>query len=209
MEIEYFGANCLRISGRGFSIVVDDNLSTLGAKSITKPTDILLKTFSGIPSPKGTRFIADTPGEYEISGVSINGVGARGHMDEEGKQSATIYTIQTDDAKLAVIGHIFPDLSDDQLESIGTVDAAVIPVGGHGYTLDGAGALSIIKKIEPQVIVPTHYADSGLKYEVPQAGLDEALQGLAMKPAETLDKLKIKKAELTDTTKLVVLERQT
>ena len=207
MELNYYGANCLRIATKKTQIVVDDNLTSLGLKPVTKPTDISLKTFAAVADYK-SQFSVDTPGEYEISGVVIHGVAARSHMDEEGKKSAVIYTIAADELKLVVLGHIYPDLSDEQLEQIGTVDIAVVPVGDSGYTMDGIGALKVIKQIEPKVVIPTHYADKAIKYEGPQVELAEALKGLAMEPAETIDKYKPKPADLTDTTKLIVLERQ-
>lgn len=207
MELQYFGANCLRLTTKKATIVVDDNLAGLGQKAITKPTDIALATSTMIPKSEA-RFRADMPGEYEISGVSIHGVAARAYIDEAGKQTAIIYVLAVDDLRVAIIGHIYPELSEDQLEQIGHVDVAVVPVGGNGYTLDGLGALKIIKQIEPKIVVPTHYADKALKYEVPQQELEEASKGLAMEPSEKLDKYKPQRAEFTDTTRLVVLERQ-
>ena len=207
MELTYYGANCLRISTKKAQVVIDDNLDRLGLASVTKPTDIGLHTFSEA-SAKQSRFMADMPGEYEISGVVIHGVSARGHMDEEGQQTAVVYTIAADDLKVAVLGHIYPQLSEDQLEQIGHVDIAVVPVGNSGYTLDGMGALKLIKQIEPKVIIPTHYADKAIKYEVPQVVLAEALKNLAMEPSETIAKYKPKPIDLTDTTRLIILERQ-
>ena len=207
MELSYFGANCLRITTKKAQIVIDDNLDKLGLKSITKPSDISLKTFPAVPD-RSCRFSADRPGEYEISGVVIHGVAARAHMDEEGKQGAIIYTIAADDLKVAVLGHIYPDLSDEQLEQIGAVDIVVVPVGNAGYTLDGIGALKLIKQIEPKAVIPTHYANKAIKYEVPQVELAEAVKGLAMEPSETLAKYRPKPTDLTDTTHLIVLERQ-
>jgi L-ascorbate metabolism protein UlaG (beta-lactamase superfamily) len=207
VELTYYGANCLRVNTKKASIVMDDNLVELGLKSITKPTDIALHTFKTVPT-SGSSFMADMPGEYEISGVIIHGVPARAHMDEQGKHSATIYTIEADDLRVAVIGHIYPELSEDQLEQIGLVDIAIIPVGGNGYTLDGSGALKVIKAIEPKVVIPTHYADKAIKYEVPQAELADTLKNLGMEPAETLDKYKPKTTDLTDTNRLIVLNRQ-
>ncbi|MBI2007611.1 MBL fold metallo-hydrolase [Candidatus Saccharibacteria bacterium] len=207
MELSFYGANCLRISTKKAQIVIDDNLEKLGLKSITKPTDISLHTHSGIPS-KPAHFTADMPGEYEISGVVIHGIAARAHMDDESKESAIIYTVAADDMRTAVLGHIYPDLSEDQLEAIGHVDIAIVPVGNNGYTLDGVGALQVIKKIEPKVVIPTHYADKAIKYEVSQAELAEALKNLGMEPAETLDKYKPNRAEWTDTARLIVLNRQ-
>ena len=207
MELSYFGANCLRITTKKAQIVIDDNLDKLGLKSITKPSDISLKTFAAVPD-RSCRFSADRPGEYEISGVVIHGVAARAHMDEEGKQGAIIYTIAADDLKVAVLGHIYPDLSDEQLEQIGAVDIVVVPVGNAGYTLDGIGALKLIKQIEPKAVIPTHYTNKAIKYEVPQVELAEAVKGLAMEPSETLAKYRPKPTDLTDTTHLIVLERQ-
>lgn len=207
MELQYYGGNCLRINTRKAQIVVDDNLDQLGLKSITKPSDICVHTTANIPDHE-CKFEANMPGEYEVSGVTIRGIAARGYMDSEGQQSAVIYTLSADDTKIAILGHIHPELSDEQLEDIGLVDVAVVPVGNGGYTLDGAGALKLIKKMEPKVVIPTHYGDKGIKYEVPQVELVEAIKGLAMEPAETVDKFKPTAGELSDTTRLIVLNRQ-
>ncbi|HEU5004958.1 MAG TPA: MBL fold metallo-hydrolase [Candidatus Saccharimonadales bacterium] len=208
MDVQYYGGNCVKISSKKFSIVVDDNLQALGAKSVTKSTDISLRTSTLTPEHSEALFSAEMPGEYEISGAIIRGTAARAHMDEEGQHSAVIYTIEAEEARIGVIGHIFPQLSEDQLENIGLLDIVIIPVGGNGYTLDGVGALSIIKQIEPKFVIPTHYADKDLKYEVPQQELSEAIKGLGMEPSETTSKYKVRPGEPADTTKLVILERQ-
>jgi L-ascorbate metabolism protein UlaG (beta-lactamase superfamily) len=208
MELQYYGANCFRLSAKKAQIVVDDNLAQLGLKTVTKPTDISLRTNQALPPHPDAVFSAEMPGEYEISGIIINGISARAHMDEEGAKNAIIYTVAADDTKVAIIGHIYPELSEDQLAAIGLVDVAVVPVGGNGYTLDGAGALNIIKQIEPKVVIPTHFNDRAIRYEVPQAELADAVKNLGMEIAETVAKYKLKPAELSDTAKLIVLERQ-
>jgi L-ascorbate metabolism protein UlaG (beta-lactamase superfamily) len=208
VELQYYGANCLRLSAKKAQIVIDDNLAQLGLKTVTKPADISLRTNKMFPEHLDTAFRAEMPGEYEIAGVVIHGIAARAHMDEEGKKRAVIYTVQADDTKVAIIGHIYPELTEDQLEAIGMVDVAIVPVGGNGYTLDGAGALKVIKQIEPKVVIPTHFNDRAIRYEVPQAELADAVKNLGMEIAETVGKYKIKPTELSDTAKLVVLERQ-
>jgi L-ascorbate metabolism protein UlaG (beta-lactamase superfamily) len=207
VELSFYGANCVRLAAKKAQIVVDDNLSNLGLKSVTKPTDISLRTSKQFPAHPETVFSAEMPGEYEVAGVVIHGISARSHMDEEGQQTAVIYTIEADDTKVAILGHIYPELSEQQLEQIGLVDVAVVPVGGNGYTLDGAGALKVIKQIEPKVVIPTHYANKAVKYEVPQDELADALKNLGMETAERTAKFKVKPAELSDSTRLVVLER--
>lgn len=208
MELTFYGANCVRLAGRKAQIVVDDNLEKLGLKTVTKPADISLRTNKALPEHPEAAFRAEMPGEYEIAGVVIRGVAARAHMDEEGTKNAVIYTVQADDTKVAIIGHIYPELDEGQLEAIGMVDVAVVPVGGNGYTLDGAGALNIIKQIEPKAVIPTHYSDKSIRYEVPQTELADAVKNMGMEISEKAAKFKIKPAELSDTTKLIVIERQ-
>lgn len=210
MELQYFGANCIRITTKNTSIVIDDNLKSLGLKSIVKKDDVAIFTQKDLEDKNeivSSKLTIDGPGEFEVSNVSVQGIAARGHMEEENKKSSTVYKITLDDTKIAVVGHIYPELTDKQLEALGMIDILVVPVGGNGYTLDGVGALKIIKKIEPKIVIPTHYADKEVHYEVAQQELDAALQQLSMEPAETVEKLKIKGMEMGDTTKLIIVKR--
>ncbi len=209
MEIEYHGANCFKIGSKKSGVVIDDNLDELGGKPIAKAGDLAIFTLAHGNPKTDVSLVIDQPGEYEVSNVSIIGIAARAHIDEAQHTSATIYKLVVDDIKIAVLGHIYPELSDSQLEAIGTVDILLIPIGGNGYTLDSVGALKLIKKIEPKIIIPSSYADKQLKYPVPLQSLEEAVKGLAMEPRERLDKLKIKPADLiNDGTQLIILEKQ-
>ncbi len=208
MELQFFGANCITITSKQARVVIDDNLAELGGKPLTKAGDIALFTTLRSESVAGAKILIDQPGEYEVSGVSIYGIAARAHIDEEKQKSATMYKIVLDDLRILVTGHIYPELSESQLEAIGMVDVLFVPVGGNGYTLDGIGALKLIKKIEPKLIIPTHYDIDGLNYPVPQQPLTQALQAMSMEPKETVAKLKVKSGELGENTQLVVLERQ-
>ncbi len=208
MEIQYYGGNCVRLSTKKANIIVDDNLAELGLRSVTKSDDVAIYTGVHSDPVADVRIIIDQPGEYEVGNISIQGVGARAHVDEAGLAS-TIYKIVGDDIRVAIVGHVYPELSDVQLENLGMIDVLIIPVGGSGYTLDGVGALKLIRKIEPKIIIPTHYADKALKYEVPQASLTDALKELSMEPKDTVEKLKLKSGELLgESNQLIILERQ-
>jgi len=188
-------------------VLIDDNLAELGGKTVLKAGDIALFTGPHGNTAPGAKIAIDQPGEYEVSGISIYGIAARAHMDEEGQRNTTMYKIVADDLRILITGHVYPELSDKQLETIGMVDVMFVPVGGNGYTLDSIGALKLIKKVEPKLIIPTHYDEKGLQYPVPQQELDQAFKGLAMEPKETTAKLKLKSGDLTDVMQLVVLQR--
>lgn len=207
MDIQFFGANCLRLSNKKASVIIDDNLADLGLSSVTKSGEIAIFTGAHGKPAKDVKLVIDYPGEYEVSNVSIRGVATRAHIEEEGHKSATIYRLIMDDLKIVVLGHVYPELTDEQLEELGMVDVLFVPVGGSGYTLDPVGALKLIKKIEPKLVIPTHYDDSKVKYPVPQQPLEEALKTLAMEPKETVDKLKLKASDLSETMQVIVLKR--
>jgi L-ascorbate metabolism protein UlaG (beta-lactamase superfamily) len=193
MDLQFYGANCISLTYQGVRLLVDDNLADLGGKAITKAGDVALFTGPHAAPDVETRLTIDSPGEFEVSAFSIYGIPVRAHIDEEGKSNATMFRLEAGDVRVLVTGHIYPELSDDQLEKIGMIDVLVIPVGGNGYTLDPAGALHLIKEIEPKMVIPTHYADNALQFPVPQQSLDDAIKALAMEPVQAPGKLKLKR----------------
>lgn len=207
MEFQFRGANCVRISTKEATMYTDPNVPGVSVK--TDKATAVMATLAGLEGnvkENGT-FLITTPGEFELSGVSIKGIAARSHMDEEGKESATMYKIMTSEIDVLVTGHIFPKLTDDDLEAIGTVDVLILPVGGNGYTMDATGAVSVVRAIEPKFVIPTHYADKGVKYEVPQSELKLFLDELGVQDPAKEDKLKIKGGSLPEVMSVTVLNR--
>lgn len=206
MDLQFHGANCITISSKKARLVIDDNLAELGAKSVTKEGDIVL--FTGTHGePAGAKLLIDQPGEYEASGASIYGIAAQGNLDTDDQKTKTIYKVAIENLNILIVGHILPELSDAQLEAIGMVDVMFVPIGGYGFTMDGVGALKLVKKIEPKLIIPTYYEDASLKFEVPALSLEEGLKALAMEPKETVQRLRLKPGDLGESTQLIVLER--
>lgn len=206
MDLQFHGANCVTLTAKGTRVVIDDNLADLGGKSVIKADDIALYT-----GPHGAAVAArlsfDSPGEYEVGDVSVTGIAARSHLDEQGSHNATMFKLTVGDHSILFTGHIYPELNDSQLESIGIIDLLVVPVGGNGYTVDPVGALKLIKAIEPKLVVPTHYDDKSFNFPVPQQELAQALKELGMEPKETLSKFKFKPGDASDVTQLILLEK--
>lgn len=205
MEIKFYGANCVRINNKKVSILIDDDLANHGLKSVANEEDVAIFTLEkGSTNPN--RFLIEGPGEYEISEVSVRGIPAQAHLDASGLR-ATMYSLQSQGFSVGVLGHIHPDLSDDQLEKLGLLDVLIVPVGGSGYTLDAVGAANLVKKIEPKIVIPTHYADASVQYEVPQAEVDLFLKEMGVSEPEQVEVLKLKESELGDKTRVIVLSR--
>jgi L-ascorbate metabolism protein UlaG (beta-lactamase superfamily) len=205
MDIQFYGANCITVTHKSARIVIDDNLADLGAKSIIKPEDVSL--YTGPHGSSTARLSFASPGEYEVSDISVVGIPAQAHLDDQKTLNATMFKLVAGETTILITGHIYPQLNEAQLEKIGICDVLIVPVGGNGYTVDPVGALKLIKAIEPKLVIPTHFADSAFTYPVPQQDLSNALKELGMEPKETVNKLKLKGHELSDVTQLIILEK--
>ena len=192
-EIEYKGGNGIVVSSKKAVLNIDPKLSLVGLKDIKTKDEVELATEVRFRVENSdARIIIDSPGEYEVGDFTIRGVAATRHIDTaEQEKLSTIYRVECSDVKIAVIGNVAPVLDEEQLEAIGMVDILVLPVGGGGYTLDATSAVAIVRQVEPKVVIHVHYADSGLRYEVPQDTLEVFTQELSV-PVESITKYKLK-----------------
>lgn len=209
MEIERKGANCVILTVKKSTFVVDPKLSGYGLKDQAAGATAELLTQSGFAAPGGEEtVIIDGPGEYEVHNCSIKGIAARIHSQPaDAAKEATIYRMDFDDLSVAVLGHVQPELTEDELEAIGVVDVLILPVGGNGYSIEPKEAVSLVRTIEPKIVVPTHYAEEGVSYEVPQLPLEEFLKELGGKHEEPTPKLKLKAGVLPETMTVFELTR--
>jgi len=192
-EVEYKGANTVVISTKKGTIVTDPKLSLVGLKDANVKDSIELSTEARFAlNADNARLVIEGPGEYGIADFDIRGIAAQRHLDADGKAS-TIYRIEAGEIRVALIGNIYEKLTEAQLEDIGLIDVLIIPVGGNGYTLDATGATTLTRQIDPKIVVPIHYADPAVKYEVAQGDFETFAKELGG-TVEEAPKLKIKQA---------------
>jgi len=192
LEIEYNGANSVVLSTKLKKLIIDANVEMVGLKNPNK-LDIQLATEQRFLLPESDSFVTlEGPGEYEVGPYSILGEAAQRHIDTEvDAKKSTIYHIEVFGIRIGVIGNVSPKLTDEQFEALGVIDVLIIPIGGGGYTIDPTDATKLIRQIEPKAVIPVHYRDTGINYEVPQEALDVFVKELNA-PVESLDKLKLK-----------------
>ena len=193
-EVEYKGANAVILTTKKTKVIFDPKLSVVGLKDIDVRGTIEVATEDRfVVENASPKLLLSSPGEYEVGDVSLTGLPARRHIDtEEEGLMATIYRVVIGDVRIAVIGNIAPKLDEDQLELLGVVDMVIIPVGGGGYTLDASDASTIVRQISPRAVIPVHYADSALKYEVPQEDMETFVKELSVGVVEAGPKFKVK-----------------
>jgi L-ascorbate metabolism protein UlaG (beta-lactamase superfamily) len=204
-KLTWAGQSCFQISvsnskDHSADIVIDPFDEKTGLKLPNFSADIALVTHdhhdhNNIKGLKGDPFVVLGPGEYEVKGVFIHGV-ASFHDDKEGKERGlnTIYTIEAEDMRFCHLGDIGQkQLTDDQLEKIGAVDILMIPVGGK-YTIDSSEAQKIISQIEPEIVIPMHYALPGMKSDMDE--ISKFLKTMGKNSITPQDKLVVKAATL-------------
>lgn len=207
MDISYYGANCVEVTTKQLTLVVDATLSQVGLKDrIVKDTAVYIATHHDFMPGNAPGIRVDGPGEYEIKDISIVGVPAQRMTDHTDAKQATMYRVSVGDVSIAIIGHVAVPLDEEQLEKLGVIDVLVVPVGGNGYTLDNHHAAAVVRQVDPKVVIPTHYADDALRYEVPQMELEPFLKEISAQH-EVLPKYKIKNGVLPDTLTVIELTR--
>lgn len=204
-ELEYKGANCVVITTKKVKLIIDPKLSLVGLKDISTKDFVELDTEERFSTNNPeSNLIIEGPGEYGIADLDIKGIPCRRHLDNETEgMLSTMYRIEIGELRVGVIGNIDEKLSDEQLEKLGLIDILIIPVGGNGYTLDATGAAGIVRLVDPKIVIPVHYADNSIKYEVPQGELSLFVSELGV-PVETVSKYKLKQLPIVQTTLSII-----
>jgi L-ascorbate metabolism protein UlaG (beta-lactamase superfamily) len=204
-DIEYKGGNTVVITTKKSTIVADPKASIVGLKDIAIKDSVEVATEARFAANgQDAKLLIEGPGEYGVADFDIRGIAAQRHLDAEGQPLlSTMYRIEVGDVRIGLVGNIYEKLSEDQLEELGVIDILIIPVGGNGYTLDATGAANLVGKIDPKVVIPVHYADKALTYEVAQDTLDQFTSELGA-PVEVVAKYKVKSTATIPATLTVV-----
>ena len=209
MEITHYGGNCVKIAVKGLTVLVDPVTGEYGPDPKLK-SDVVL--FSQKPQKElasSAEFAIDTPGEFEVKGLTVDGMAVRLHTEEsKDVQNGVAYLVSFKDQRVFICGNLHPGLSEEQVERVDGIDALVVPVGGKGLTLDREAASDLVRRFDPRFVVPLHYDDGVVDYPVPQDSVDQFLQEVGASDAAREDSLKVTAKDTSDETTFVVLNPQ-
>jgi L-ascorbate metabolism protein UlaG (beta-lactamase superfamily) len=211
MTISWYGQSCFKITNQGghLTIITDPFDKSIGLNPPRGSADIITVSHNhydhnNVKSLSGESFIINGPGEYEIKGASVFGLNSF-HDEKKGEERGlnTIYLIEVDNIRVCHLGDFGQEkLTDEQLEEIGEVDILMIPVGG-AYTISASQAVETAEQIEPRLIIPMHYKIPGLKIKID--GVDKFLKEMGLAKKTVIDKITLKKKDLTGKEMEVIL----
>jgi L-ascorbate metabolism protein UlaG (beta-lactamase superfamily) len=193
------------------SVVTDPYDDSIGYAPLKLKADIVTVSHnapghSNLDAVKGGSVHTITgPGEYEIGGVFITGLstdGERKKKDADGKRN-TLYVFDFDGLTVCHLGDLDHVPTQTQIEALGAVDVALIPVGGGGG-LNAAQAAEVVSLLEPSVVIPMHYKTEAVSLKLDPVSKFLKEMGLgALKPEPAI---KLTKSSLPDETKVVLLD---
>lgn len=203
MVITHHGGQCFKVTFGDLTLVFDPIAKGASLPAVRFGADIALVSRKH-PDMNGTDevsfggkepFVIDGPGEYEHSGVTIQGFLTKSQYGlPKGTLDAinTVYAVTLEGMTLVHLGALSdPMLSHDAREAIDEIDVLFVPVGGDGV-LSVAEAAKIAVTLEPKIVIPMHWNGMG----EPKA-LESFLKE-AGKENEKVEKLTLKKKDTTD-----------
>ena len=209
MKIKWLGHACFLItSDSGLKIITDpyETGGDLSYGQIKESADIVTVSHdhadhNNVAAVQGNPKVVR--GAASIKGIEFKGIPTY-HDETGGRQRGrnTILCFELDGMRLCHLGDLGHQLSDSQVDELGTVDILLIPVGGF-YTIDAKVASQLCDRLKPKVVIPMHYKTAKCAY--PITGVEEFLKG--KKEVRRLDasEVEFKPGELPATTQIVVL----
>lgn len=215
MEIIWYGHSCFRLAERSMATVVVDPFDhkSIGYFPLKLKADIVAVSHdapghNNTDAVKGTSHVISGPGEFEIGGVFITGVqtdGAGSSKKAKEQVSNTLYVFDYDGLTVAHLGDLKQIPSQTEIEALGTVNVALVPVGGGGG-LNAAKAAEVISLLEPNIVVPMHYATPDVKVSLDS--LNKFLKEMGLGKQQAQPSLKVTRSGLPDETHVIVLDYQ-
>jgi len=217
MEITWFGLSCFRLTERGLATVVTDpyDHETAGFTPLKLRADIVTVSHESpghnfVSGVKGFNRLITGPGEFEIGGVFITGVQTNGYKRDAGEPRNTLYVFEYEGVNVAHLGDLRRVPSQQEIEALGTVHIALVPVGGGGGLI-AAKAAEVISLLEPGYVIPMHYGLPGCAVKL--APLSKFLKEMGLGAGdrgeqEAVPSLKVTRSSIPEETKVVVLEHE-
>lgn len=209
MDMTWLGHACFRMRGRE-GIVLTDPPDPKSGHAIPR-TEAGLVTMShehaghaSLRSVAGEPVVLRGPGEYEVHDMLVTGIGSF-HDDEKGNARGrnTVFAIRLDDLVICHLGDLGHALPAADLEKLGDIDIALVPISGPDVNLSAARAAEIVHQLEPKVVVPMSFDPDDKKKDTPYARL---LHELGVKELEFVSKLSVTRSTLPENVQVVALD---
>lgn len=211
MEISWLGHACFRLRAKDGVVLMDPCDRSTGYNIGKQAADIVTTSARDpqsayVEAVTTPHKLLDAPGEYEISGVLINGVQTTRAAKAAGDATPPrnlAFVVDFDDVRVCHLGRLERTPTQALTEQLSDIDVLLMPVGGHG-ALDAASASEVVSLLQPRIVVPMRYQTEASADDLDP--LEPFFRQLGRAPTEPQAKLTVTRANLPDDTRVVVLD---
>lgn len=157
MEITWQGHSSLRLVSRDVVLLTDpfpNSQPGLQAHIVIVSNDY--PNHSAHESVQGEPRLISGPGQYEVMGYNITGIGTALNDAPDSRRVNTMYVIRSEGMALCFLGNLNQRLAAGQMNALGSVDVLIVPVGGKG-TLEAREISRLASVLSPGIVIPVHF----------------------------------------------------
>ena len=165
ITIQWLGHACFKLTFGDWSCVVDpyENGSVPGIGDLQVAANEVYCSHghhdhNAAHLVKQVRMFAPAPEMIEVETFHDDAQGTKRGMN-------IVRVFEYEGMTVAHFGDLGHVLTEEQMEAIGPVDVALIPVGGF-YTIDANQAVEVAEQVEAKVIIPMHYRTEDFGFDV-------------------------------------------
>lgn len=163
MTITWLGHSCFLLESGGFRVLLDPFRDVRGLADVAAEADAVYCSHGHFDHAY-TDHVKLTSGKenpFTVEEIPTFHDGQAGALRGEN----TVRRFTAEGLSVVHLGDLGHQLSPEQVRSIAPCDALLLPVGGT-YTVDRRGAKAVAEALEPRVIVPMHYRQGPMGFEV-------------------------------------------
>jgi len=204
MEIWYLGKGAFRLRTQESLILINPYDKKKGLKLIENKAQIFLFNqerfgYQGVQFDQQKKhFLIQSPGEYEIGNISIF---AQPTALVSPKERNLAFLIEAEKLKIAHLGQLSLPPKEEVLNYLNSPEILFLPVDSISHQ----EALKIAKQLEAKIIIPIVKTTASPKEE--DTEIKKFLETSSL-PFEKKEKLLIKKKDIGEEEKIVVIERR-
>ena len=157
MEISRYGHSAMRLVSGDVTLLADphpESSEDFDAEIVLVSADTEDRSTLRVVE-EGPRLI-NGPGQYEVRGYNITGIGTALRDEEGSRRINTVYVIRAEGLSVCHLGHLNAKLTARQLDSLGAIDVLITPAGGEG-TLGPRQIAELINVLSPRIVIPVQY----------------------------------------------------
>ena len=165
MKITWLGHSCFKVESKGETVILDpySDGSVPGLAPVREKADLVLCSHEH-GDHNARSCVTLTEGAADA--ISVTKLDTW-HDEARGAKRGpnTIHILEDGEVRIAHLGDLGCELTENQKEVLKGLDALLIPVGGF-YTIDAAQAAKLAKELSPRTVIPMHYHSEHFGFDV-------------------------------------------